>query len=149
ASGNPTMRYAVYALCFLFAITGIGHAQGDKPKPNTLTPKEIADSWILLFDGETTFGWESKGKVRVEDGTLVLPDHKAAIKHSTTWQDLELRFDCRMKTPPKEDSEGGGIELRGTDISQGLPDGEDWSECRCVFETRRKLGVFDLRIWTN
>jgi hypothetical protein len=34
-------------------------AAGDKapPKANTLTHKEAADGWLLLFDGETTFGW--------------------------------------------------------------------------------------------
>ena len=44
----------------------------DKPKPNTLTPKEIADGWILLFDGETTFGWKIDGEAKVKDGALVL-----------------------------------------------------------------------------
>jgi len=27
--------------------------------PNTLTPEEIRDGWLLLFDGETLFGWEA------------------------------------------------------------------------------------------
>src|SRR3972149_437234 len=27
--------------------------------PNTLTPEELADGWILLFDGETLFGWKA------------------------------------------------------------------------------------------
>jgi 3-keto-disaccharide hydrolase len=44
----------------------------EKAKPNTLTPKEIADGWILLFDGETTFGWATEGDVQVKDGALVL-----------------------------------------------------------------------------
>jgi hypothetical protein len=44
----------------------------DKPKPNTLTPKEIADGWLLLFDGETTFGWNIDGTAKVKDGALVL-----------------------------------------------------------------------------
>ena len=34
-------------------------ARSRSDKPNTLTPKEIADGWLLLFDGET--------HVRVED----------------------------------------------------------------------------------
>ena len=34
-------------------------AAADEPKPNTLTPKEIADGWLMLFDGETTFGWKA------------------------------------------------------------------------------------------
>jgi hypothetical protein len=43
----------------------------DKPKPNTLTPKEIAEGWILLFDGESTFGWGKEGNPQVKDGNLV------------------------------------------------------------------------------
>ena len=30
-------------------------------KPNSLTPQEISEGWILLFDGETTFGWQPRG----------------------------------------------------------------------------------------
>jgi 3-keto-disaccharide hydrolase len=48
-------------------------AETPATKPNTLTPKEIADGWILLFEGETTFGWRiDKGEMKVEDGTLKL-----------------------------------------------------------------------------
>ena len=31
----------------------------DPPKP-TLSPKELAEGWVMLFDGESTFGWQSK-----------------------------------------------------------------------------------------
>ena len=49
------MRRIFVSICFL-AIALPCYAQGDKAKLNTLTPNEIADGWILLFDGETTFG---------------------------------------------------------------------------------------------
>lgn len=29
--------------------------------PNTLSPTEVSAGWILLFDGETTFGWAPRG----------------------------------------------------------------------------------------
>lgn len=40
---------------------------------NTLTPKEAAEGWVLLFDGETLFGWTPAGGAqwRVESGTLI------------------------------------------------------------------------------
>jgi hypothetical protein len=44
----------------------------ESPKPNTLTPKEIADGWIMLFDGQSTFGWKTSGPVAVKDGAIVL-----------------------------------------------------------------------------
>src|ERR1041385_6153588 len=29
--------------------------------PNSLTPQEVSQGWILLFDGETNFGWAPRG----------------------------------------------------------------------------------------
>lgn len=55
----------------------------DKPKPNALTPKEVADGYVLLFDGETTFGWQIEGEVAVKDGWLVLGGTKATTATST------------------------------------------------------------------
>lgn len=37
---------------------------GADPKPAALTEKEIADGWILLFDGESTFGWTGKAEAK-------------------------------------------------------------------------------------
>jgi hypothetical protein len=55
-----------------------------QPRPNTLTPQEIADGWILLFDGETTFGWKTEGDAKVEDGALVLGGDKETTATATT-----------------------------------------------------------------
>lgn len=68
----------------------------DKPKPNTLTPKEIAEGWILLFDGESTFGWKINGAAEVKDGVLILgKGKKTTIKPTTNFGTdyfLELDF---------------------------------------------------------
>jgi hypothetical protein len=37
-----------------------------------LTPQEIADGWIRLFDGESTFGWSVEGRAQIIDGILTL-----------------------------------------------------------------------------
>ncbi|MBI2946043.1 MAG: DUF1080 domain-containing protein [Verrucomicrobia bacterium] len=41
-------------------------------KSNTLTPNEASQGWILLFDGETQFGWAPRGDAKwtVSDGTI-------------------------------------------------------------------------------
>jgi hypothetical protein len=60
-------------------------AWADEPtKPNQLTPKEIADGWISLFDGETTFGWKIDGEAKVENGTLVVGGNKESRATLTT-----------------------------------------------------------------
>lgn len=50
----------------------------DKPKPPALTAKEVADGWIMLFDGETTFGWKVEGESAVKDGVWHLGGAKPA-----------------------------------------------------------------------
>lgn len=51
--------------------------RGEEPaKAAALTAKEIADGWVLLFDGETTFGWTIDGEAQVKDGNLVLGGKK-------------------------------------------------------------------------
>ena len=83
----------ILASCLLLAITLPCHAQGDKAKPNTLTRKEIADGWILLFDGETTFGWRSVfDEETVSDGWLVVEPKK---KYRATTQ-LTTKFPSGM-----------------------------------------------------
>jgi hypothetical protein len=57
------------ALIILTLAAGPAFAD-EKPKANLLTPKEIANGWLLLFDGETTFGWKVDGEAKVKDGVL-------------------------------------------------------------------------------
>ena len=45
------MRFAVLLFILLASV-----ASGDESKPATLTPKQIAEGWLMLFDGESTFG---------------------------------------------------------------------------------------------
>src|SRR5207253_9030216 len=75
------MSYHWTFLAVLFAATPV---LADPPKSNTLTAQEIADGWILLFDGQTTFGWKIEGEANVKDGSLVLGGEKASRAIPTT-----------------------------------------------------------------
>jgi hypothetical protein len=79
-------------------------------KPNTLTPEEVRDGWLLLFDGETTFGWKMDGESTVKDGVLVLGGSKESKATLTTAlaTDCELRFEMLP-----EGKEFLGINLHG------------------------------------
>jgi hypothetical protein len=66
------MRRALFLGVMLWPVTAVG--QDANLKPNTLTPKEIADGWLLLFDGESTFGWD------VVDGAVKALGGKLEIK---------------------------------------------------------------------
>jgi hypothetical protein len=71
------------ALACVLLLSGLAPGD-DKKNPNSLTPKEVSDGWILLFDGETTFGWEIAGEGKVENGELILGGSKATTASPTT-----------------------------------------------------------------
>jgi hypothetical protein len=71
---------------------------GDLPKVH-LSPKEIEEGWILLFDGETTFGWRIDGQSKVENGQLVLggDKHTTASPKTLFGRECLIRLDSRAE----------------------------------------------------
>jgi hypothetical protein len=65
---------------------------------NSLSREEIADGWILLFDGATTFGWETYGgaKWQVVDGTLVSDEGEGWLLTNTEFTDFTLKVEFRV-----------------------------------------------------
>jgi Domain of Unknown Function (DUF1080) len=62
--------------------------------PNGLSAKQIEEGWILLFDGETTFGWKADGDVAAKDGALALGGDKTARASLTSeFGNCELALD--------------------------------------------------------
>lgn len=53
-----------------------------KPRAG-LTAAEVAEGWLLLFDGESTFGWRIEGESAVEKGALVLGGKKGTTASSS------------------------------------------------------------------
>jgi hypothetical protein len=101
-------------LCLALILIAVPAFADEKGKPNTLTPKEIADGWILLFDGETTFGWKTEGEVNVKDGMLVIGGKGKGSAEIT----LECgRCECKF------DESSDGIEWKSKHLgsSSGLP----------------------------
>jgi hypothetical protein len=84
------------AICLLCASSSIARADAP-PGFQTLTPAEIADGWILLFDGKTTFGWITEGDVRVENGTLILGEKGGSTRTSCTFPDGTVKQEINGK----------------------------------------------------
>src|SRR4051812_29947330 len=89
---------AVLALALLPVLLPADDRKEEKPAPGTLTAKEAADGWLLLFDGETTFGWKTDGPAKVEKKKLVLGGDKAASAMTTAhFAEGEVVIDCTWK----------------------------------------------------
>ena len=72
---------------------------------NTLTSAELADGWILLFDGETLYGWEagSQADWKVADGVIAVKEGEKGLLGTTTeWGDYVLK--CDFKAPATTNS---------------------------------------------
>ncbi|WP_263410909.1 3-keto-disaccharide hydrolase [Terriglobus tenax] len=103
--------HALVALCLLLLATA-----ASAQKPNTLTAKEKAEGWHLLFDGKTTNGWRSaRGGGfpttgwAVKDGTLTVTEtggeeagNGGDIVTTRTYSNFELSVD--FKTSPGANS---------------------------------------------
>ena len=130
------------SITLLFALAASAGA-ADAPKPNTLTPKEIADGWILLWDGETTFGWRSPNDSQwtIADGMLAPQAEKPGLLVTTSpFRDYQLEFDFQRKP----DSNGG--RAVGCD-ADGRPTRTAARKVECNFPVTCQVGR--RRRWTQ
>ena len=101
-------------------------------KPAGLPPKEAAEGWLMLFDGETTFGWKVDGEATVKDGKLVVGGSKPTkLTSNTPFASYQVRFVVRrvgMKAEGAVVSGPGGLshDLKDLDFaSHGQSYGTD------------------------
>ncbi|MEX0677322.1 MAG: DUF1080 domain-containing protein [Pirellulales bacterium] len=88
-------RRALLLVCGLFLV---GAAAIARDAPNTLSADELDDGWILLFDGQTTFGWKPSGDAnwRVADGVISVDSGEPGLLNTTTeFGDYVLKVDFR------------------------------------------------------
>jgi hypothetical protein len=90
--GTRTNTWAILALTLLLA------GQAVAAEANSLSKEEIADGWILLFDGSSTFGWEAVGDAKwtVADGTLTSNEGTGWILTNTEFTDFTLKVEFRV-----------------------------------------------------
>ncbi len=162
-------------VCFILALAAVIGCTKTKPEPagsrspeaqavpqdprasNSLSPDEIADGWILLFDGETLFGWKSTGDAdwRVEGGVVKASSGKPGWLYTTgRFGDYVLSLDFRMP-----ENGNSGVFLRTLpepvdvtrdcyEVNIALPDENDYPTGSLV--QRQKADVqCDLTKWHN
>ena len=139
--------FRLLAVCAVLAVASPAFAEEkDKPKPNTLTAKEIADGWILLFDGETTFGWQlepttggAKAEVAVKDSALVIKGAGVTFWKTSYFKDFDVSAEYRVIGKPASICFGlfpNRNELNA-EMGEELTQGERGSWCPLAVKFRR------------
>ena len=85
-------------------------ATAEETAPNQLTPEQIVEGWISLFDGETLFGWTptSKANWKVEEGAIAVSEgEQGFLMTNSEFGDYELHVE--FKAPATTNS---GVFLR-------------------------------------
>ncbi len=106
---------------------------------NRLTPAELADGWLLLFDGETLFGWKpvSEADWKVDGGAITVTAGKPGLLRTTSqWGNYVLKADFRvaaetegavyLRTPPvvtDPKNRAYGVRLAGAKVTDAEPTG--------------------------
>lgn len=86
------MKQSTLALMLLFVGAVACPARNSGTPGSGLTDKEIADGWLVLFDGKSTKGW-NKNSWKVQDGELVSPGDNSPLQSSREFKDFELTLE--------------------------------------------------------
>jgi 3-keto-disaccharide hydrolase len=99
-------------ICLLLLVPALMMAQ-----TNALTQAELADGWILLFDGESAFGWSEEGDAKwtIANGALVSdPSNAGWLRSNSSFADYVLKLEFRTG-----EQGNSGVFLRSA--AEGLP----------------------------
>ena len=82
---QPNRRSTATRLILILIAAIVVSAPVNAAEHNTLSPEELADGWLLLFDGETTFGWRPSSQVdwTVVDGTITASEGDEGLFYTT------------------------------------------------------------------
>lgn len=135
----------------LFAVSlflGLATAGWAAPaQPNTLTAQEVADGWLLLFDGQTLFGWTpaTRANWEVANGAIRASEGEHGLLLTTSqFANYVLKVDVRspkgtnsgvfLRTLPKptlDDVTRVCYEVNVGDASEAFPTGSLVKRQRC------------------
>ncbi len=90
--------------CWLWLAAGacclVPAAVAQEEQPNRLTPQQVQEGWILLFDGETLFGWRkmSRANWRVQQGAIVVDQGEPGLLRTGS-QFSDYRLVLQFRAP--------------------------------------------------
>lgn len=126
-----------------------------EPGLNTLSSEELAQGWILLWDGESSFGWEPQisGDWKGFDGTLHASQGTYMwLRHTTPFANFVLKAEFRMKAIETD----SGIFIRAAKDGDPTKTGyqvninnmnKDWGNGSLVNRVRSSAGRLSPNEW--
>ncbi len=142
-------KLSLLLLALLLAVAATP-LEAAETRPNQLAAEELADGWVLLFDGQTLFGWKPADKAdeinwTVADGVITASEGQPGLLHTTSqFTDYQLKVDFRsapggnsgvfLRTSPKPaDVTRDGYELNIADTADSeFPSGSFVNRQRCT-----------------
>ncbi|HYV36495.1 MAG TPA: DUF1080 domain-containing protein [Gemmataceae bacterium] len=116
----------------------LGASQGDQGKLNSLTPKEATDGWLLLFDGETPYGWTATmpGKLTAQNANLRF-EGAGSFQTNTAFPEYALQFQCRITAAQAH--EDVRLNFRNTTVKFALPNDKftGWKTAKLLVTGKR------------
>lgn len=85
----------------IFTTLCISHFALSEHAPNTLLPEEVAQGWILLWDGESPFGWNPQARAEYLSAEGSLKGAAGSfiwLRHTTPFSNFILQVDFKMLT---------------------------------------------------
>lgn len=76
----------------------VASSRAEELPANSLSAEELAQGWVLLFDGETTFGWtpSTKADWQVKDGVITVSSGEPGLLCTNSdFGNYELKLDFR------------------------------------------------------
>jgi hypothetical protein len=125
-------------LLLLACAVALAGGSDDTTRSNKLTAQEAADGWLLLFDGDTTFGWSASksGKLTVKDGVLRM-EGPGQLETTTTFSEFALEFQCRVTGAKSHDDVQIGFGNKKVGMALPKVKTATWARAKLIVSAKR------------